>query len=265
MEDFQVLFPKRIIVCKEPVNVKRMENITYHTVNDVEYHCDIYLPDEIQGNKKLPVVFMVHGEAPVPGVKDMGEYISTGEFIASKGIAAVTFNHRMLNTGSTITEVLDDIAEVRDFIKSGLNRFNIDTTRSCVWSLSSGMPFGMCNALNFKPEDVKCIVGQYGFGDFASLLNLFPERKVTGEVIPEIFTGSFSTPMMLIRAGLDFKFFQESMDRFIMKCFELNAELDVYNHSAGHHAFDITDDNPRSHEMLYKTLQFIQKHLLEDN
>ena len=127
------------------------------------------------------------------------------------------------------------------------------------------MPFGFYNALNYKPEEVKCIVGHYGFGDFTSLLNLFPGRKIEGEVIPEIMTGSVTTPMLIVRAGLDFKIFHDSLDRFIMKCFELNANLDLYNHSTGQHAFDILDDNERSHELLNKTIQFIQKHLLPDD
>ena len=265
MEDFQVLFPKRNVICKEPLNVKRIKDVTYKTVNNVEYHCDIYLPREFTGNKKLPVVFMVHGDAPSNEVKDMGYYISTGEFIASRGIAAVTFNHRTLMSGCMINEVLDDIADVRNFIGYSLDRFNIDTASSCIWSLSSGMPFGLYNALNFKVEDVRCIVGHYGFADFASILSFFSGRQNTGEVIPEIMTCNITTPMLIIRAGLDFKFVNDSLDRFIMKCFELNANIDLYNHSTGQHAFDILDDNERSHELLNKTIQFIEKNLLPDN
>ena len=129
MEDFQILFPKRIVTCKEPLNVKRIKDISYKTVNNAEYLCDIYMPQEISGNEKLPVVFMVHGEAPSLEVKNMGYYISAGEFISSKGMAVVTFNHRMLNTGNIINDVLDDIADVRNFINSSSDRFNIDTAK----------------------------------------------------------------------------------------------------------------------------------------
>ncbi len=264
MEDFQVLFPKRNVICKEPLNVKRFHNVTYRTINNIEYHCDIYLPQQTDKDIKLPVVFMVHGEAPSDVVKDMGYYISTGEFIASSGMAAVTFNHRTLISGSIICDVLDDIAEVRNFISSSSDRFFIDTSKSCIWALSAGMPFGIYNALNYKTEDVKCIVGHYGFGDFPSLLNIFPERNVPGEVIPEIINGKISAPMLIVRAGLDFKIFNDSLDRFILKCMELNADIDLYNHSTGQHAFDIQDDNERSHELLHKTVQFIRKNLLND-
>jgi len=264
MEDFQVLFPKRNVICKEPLNVKRIKDVTYKTVNNVEYHCDIYLPQEMTDNRKLPVVFMVHGEAPSNEVKNMGYYISTGELIASKGIAAVTFNHRILMSGSMINEVLEDIAEVRNFINSGSGRFNIDTAKTCVWSVSSGMPFGLYNAIHYKPEDVKCIVGHYGFADFTSPLNMFSARQDPGEAIPEIMTGSIAAPMLIVRAGLDFKIIHDSLDRFLMKCLESNANIDLYNHSTGQHAFDILDDNERSHELLNKTLEFIQKHLLPD-
>lgn len=265
MEDFQVLFPRRAVICKEPLNIKRFENVVYRKVNDAELHCDIYLPHERKGNKKLPVVFMVHGEAPSDVIKDMGYYISIGEFIASKGMAAVTFNHRTIISGSIIGDVLDDIAEVRNFISSSSDSFFIDTSKSCVWALSSGMPFGFYNAINYKPEDVKCIVGHYGFGDFQSLLNLFPERNVPGEVIPDILNGIITSPLLIARAGLDFKIIHDSLDRFIQKCLELNADMDLYNHRTGQHAFDIQDDNERSHELLYKTIQFIQKNLLTDN
>ncbi len=196
-------------------------------------------------------------------MKEMGCYISYGELIASKGMAAVTFNHRTIMGGATINEVLADIAHARDHMRTHAADFNIDPSRSCVFALSAGMPFAAYNALSDNPAEVKCFVGLYGLGDFRSLLSVLPDRRDLSQLIPEIITGRITFPMLIVRAGLDMTLFSDSVDRFILQCLNMNADMDVYCHSTGHHAFDILDDNQRSHELIGNTMNFMHKHLLD--
>ncbi len=261
MENLNEVSKRRIIVCPETHGVERITNRVYNTVNNMDYHCDIYLPaGAMKDRKKYPVVILVHGEAPVQNLKDTGQYLSLGEYIASKGMAAVTFNHRMLVTGSRISEILDDITKARDFVESVSGTYNIDAARSCLWSISSGMPFGVFNALNYRQDDIKCFVGYYGFGDFNTLLAVL--QKSNGEeTVPGLINGTAATPMMIVRSGLDFEVINSSLDNFIRKCLEMNMNIEVHNHSSGHHAFDLLDDNERSRELIEKTADFIQGNL----
>ena len=130
MEDFQTMFPKRIVACKNPLDVTRIKDITYKSVQNTDLLCDVYLPKKNTVDKKLPVVFLVHGEAPVPVLKDMGCYISYGELVASLGMAAVSFNHRMVMTGSSIRELLDDISDVRGYIRKHADDYSIDSSQT---------------------------------------------------------------------------------------------------------------------------------------
>lgn len=262
MENNQELMQKRNVSCPDMLNVRRVNGLVYNTLPDVELHCDIYLPPETSGDSKIPVVFMIHGEAPVSGLKDTGAYVSLGEMIASSGKAAVAFNHRMLLSGSSIIEVLDDIAKARDFVNLHSAEYNIDSARTCVWAVSAGMPFGVHNALNHKPEDVRCIIGYYGFGDFQTLVNVLPGAINTAGPAHEIMTGNAGIPMLIVRSGLDHKVINDSLDRLIQRCFELNTDIDVYNHRTGNHAFDILDDNRRSHELINRSMVFLENHLV---
>ncbi len=262
MDDMHELFKKRNVACSESLDVRRESNLVYTIRDNIEYHCDIYLPDGNTGNRKTPVVFLVHGEAPAQRLKDSGPYVSLGELIASCGLAAVTFNHRMLLSGTSVTDVLDDIAKARDYIGSHATMYNIDPARSCIWAISAGMPFGIHNAINHIPEHVRCVAGYYGFGDFGTLIDVLPGAKDTAGPAPEIITGPVTFPMMIVRSGLDHKVINDSLDGFISRCLEINAHMDIFNHASGNHAFDIMDDNRRSHELIDITLIFIQKHLL---
>lgn len=262
MDDINELFRKRNVSCRESLDARRISNLVYTIADNVEYRCDIYLPDQNPGKRKFPVVFLVHGEAPAQGLKDTAPYVSLAELITSCGITAVTFDHRMLLSGAAVINILDDIAKVREYIHSHAAGYDIDTAKSCIWTISAGLPFGVYNALNYRPDDVRCMVAYYGFGDFGTLVSVLPGASDTAGNTPEIISGAIGSPMMIVRSGLDHRVINDSLDGFIRRCLEMNADIDVYNHATGNHAFDILDDNKRSHELINATLVFMQRHLL---
>lgn len=260
--DLEMLARRRIVACPESLDVKCIRNMPYNRVNGTEYNCDLYLPPwPLKTGEKLPVVILVHGEAPAPGLKDIGQYVSLGEYIASHGLAAVTFDHRMLVGGAGIQEILDDIAKVRDYIRGISVDYGIDGERVCIWSISSGMPFGMHSAFSYRQEEIRCAVGYYGFGDFETLLAALQKGGDAGSEVPRVINGTVAARIMIVRSALDHAMINSSLDGFIMKCLESNCEVEIHNHGTGNHAFDIIDDNRRSHELLEYTIGFVQRNL----
>lgn len=261
--DLEMLARRRIVACPESLDVKCIRNMPYNRVNGTDYNCDLYLPPwPLKTGEKLPVVILVHGEAPAPGLKDIGQYMSLGEYIASGGMAAVTFDHRMLVGGTGIQEILDDIRKIREYVESCAERYDLDAERVCIWAVSSGMVYGLQNAMHYRPEAVRCAVGYYGFGDLKTLLTALSITSDNAQQIPEIINGTPGFPVMIVRSGLDHKFINGSLDGFIMKCLESNMRVNVHNHSTGNHAFDILDDNPESHHLIESTLKFIKENLV---
>jgi len=69
-------------------------------------------------------------------------------------------------------------------------------------------------------------------------------------------------PMLIARAGLDAPALNASIDRLIAAALAGNMDIDVMNHSTGHHGFDILDDNARSREIIHTTLEFMKTHVV---
>jgi hypothetical protein len=53
----------------------------------------------------------------------------------------------------------------------------------------------------------------------------------------------------------------ETIDLFVREALAGNAMLDVVNHSAGRHGFDILDDDERSREIIARAVAFAQAHV----
>jgi acetyl esterase/lipase len=63
------------------------------------------------------------------------------------------------------------------------------------------------------------------------------------------------------RAGLDSPWLNAGLDRFVERALAAGATIDLLNHPHGRHAFDVLDDDPRSRQIIRRTLAFLQDHL----
>lgn len=250
----------------DQTNVRK--NLCYQTVNDQEYKFDIYLPNN-RSISKFPVVVLVHGEAPIKNVKDIGYYSSMGSIIAASGMAAVAFDHRMVMHGASISEVCADIRQVITFIGSNAKELNIDRDSIAVWSLSAGVPFGLkaCYELS---DNLRGIVAYYGPPDFESLWEFFnvksdahKEHKPLIEIIAE--SPNKTTPLFIARAGLDSPAINKSIDKFADIALNRNLDVTICNHATGQHAFDMLDDTARTREIIGMTLTFLTNNLIADS
>jgi len=258
MNELEEMLKKRIVSNRTSISTKVLADVTYNSIDNEDYACDIYFPPETNDSIKKPAVLLVHGEAPVKNIKSAGQYVSTGELLASEGFLTFAFNHRMQINGAAVNDVLSDMEKMRDFVDSKSEEYNIDKNNLCIWAFSAGMPFGFFNGLNYKSSSVKCLIGYYGLGDFKSFYKLMPGSNNSKMEFPEIINNLESIPSVLIaRSGLDNPVINESLDKLIMKFLCRNSRIDIYNHEEGRHAFDILDDNERSHRIIAKTIEFL--------
>jgi dienelactone hydrolase len=68
-------------------------------------------------------------------------------------------------------------------------------------------------------------------------------------------------PIFIARAGLDQRMINDTIDLFVQEALAGNAMLDVMNHPAGRHGFDMLDDDERSREIIGRAVAFAQAHL----
>lgn len=244
------------------------KNIVYEIADEEELLFDLYIPQNTSLETRLPAVILVHGEAPFNSLKDLGQYDSLGQLIAASGMAAVAFNRRMLIKGAAITDILNDINNLTACLIKNADKFNIDKDKFAIWSISAGVPFGLYAGMYKNPEYIKCLVAYYGFGDFETLMKILNNSKLDGQVEKFSLIDLLSKkpdkipPIFIARAGMDSPLLNESLDKFITKALANNLYVDVYNHPTGHHAFDLFDDNKRTHDIIKKTLDFLQSILL---
>ena len=245
--------------------VKLQKNIVY-SVDQGELLLDLYLPADSLPEKKLPVVVLIHGDTPIPNMKDAGSYTSIGRIVAASGMAAVSFNHRALVQGCQIKDVIADIENLIAFLINNADELGIEKNSIAIWSFSSGVPFGLYAGMHNSHEYIKCMIAYYGFGDFNSYCNLIGRADDQAEQYSLIDLLSQNSddlaPMFIARAGMDqIPTLLKSLDNFIGAALANNLQLDVYNHHTGVHVFDLFNDNPRTHEIIEKTLEFLQRHL----
>ena len=70
-------------------------------------------------------------------------------------------------------------------------------------------------------------------------------------------------PMLVARAGLEERpWLNGTTDAFVQAALAANVELDVLNHPAGRHAFDILDQDERTRDIVLRTLAFLRRHLI---
>ena len=262
------------------------KDILYKTVDEQELQLDVYYPEEYDGDRRLPAVLFVHGDAPPEFLKDAkewGQYVSWGQLVAAAGLIGVTFNHRSTENLTRLYEVAGDVDDLISYVREQAGKLGIDAERLGIWACSAGGPFGLRAALRDTPSYVRCVVSYYGIADLQTYYDQTAEANEEAEEIgepeqelpllsEEVFdefsasasvkkASSATPPILLVRAGLDYPPLNASIDRLITAALANNVNVDVMNHATGHHAFDILDDNARSHEIIRATVEFMRTEL----
>jgi dienelactone hydrolase len=160
-------------------------------------------------------------------------------------------------------DVVADVEAVLDHLAANAEALRVDGTRVALVAVSMGVPFGLRVAFDRRAA-LRCVVALYGPMD----LNGLPGRDgVAPEVLAEfsplhhLRAGHELPPLLVARAGGDQPVLNASIDAFVAEALSRNLELDLLNHPAGPHAFDVRDRSPRSRAVIAATLRFLRTHL----
>lgn len=236
-------------------SVDRKSNIQYR--ESPALLMDIYRPSQAGGNA-LPAVIFVHGDGPpewLKDIKDWGQYVSWGQLAATFGMVAVTFNHRSTERGTRIVEAADDVDRLLQTVKARAGDYGIDANRLGIWVASAGGYLGARAAFNHRGA-VRCLLIYYGLMD---PIGASDADVATFSSIPALT--STGPSVFVARAGLDNPKLNLGLDAFAAAAIERGLEVEIHNHAAGHHAFDILDQSPRSKEIIGRSLEFLRIHL----
>ena len=228
---------------------------------------DVYRPGDVAPGALIPAVVFVHGDASpdvLAGVLDWGQYRSWGEAIASVGLAAVVFRHRSSESLLRAAELVEEIGDVLACLQRDGATLGVDGGRLGVWTCSAGSSFGATAALEAEPP-VACLVSYYGFLDVRhirdrldpSIDEAAPAAVSAAAVVPRIAT---VPPTLIVKAALDRPEINDSIDAY-GAAVRGRGPTEVLVHPAGHHAFDIVDDDATSADLVRRTVAFLVAHL----
>ncbi|HEV2719664.1 MAG TPA: dienelactone hydrolase family protein [Thermoanaerobaculia bacterium] len=215
------------------------ENVVYRTDGGTKLLADIYTP---ASGAKQPIVILIHG-GPVPPdspMKDLPVFRDYGRLLAGEGFVAVTFNHRYYQANELATAAADVDALI-DYVRAaGVgNRDNV-----VLWFFSGGGPL---LTLGFDKPYVRALIDYYAILDGPAPYD------------PIARAAEIRVPLLIERGGRDMAEVNEPLKRFLDAALAHNVNLELLNHPAGEHAFDIVNDDARTRQIIARTLAFLRE------
>lgn len=233
-------------------------NLEYTNANDPLVRMDVYVPPGLRADERRPIVVFVHGGVPVSlPVKDMGAYRSWGRLVASQGMIAVTFTHRLRFPLRQVEEAAADARAAIEFARANAAKFNADPERVCIAAFSAGGPLTTV-ALQDELRYVRCQLALYPLVDAAGSGFANENRFALATYVDR----ATFVPLFIARAGRDaIPTLNERLDRFVASALAGNAPITLMNHPTGVHGFDVENDDERSREIIRAALEFMKTHL----
>ena len=242
---------------------KVQKNLVYKKAGELELQMDVYAPPDLKRGERRPAVIFVSGDAPwelLKDLKDWGVYTSYGQLVAASGLVGVAFNHRSTEKFTKIRDAASDIDDAITYARAHADALNIDPDRICLWAYSAGGPF-LQTMLREKPAFVRCIVGYY------SMFGL-PQGAAADDIVREFTVANYLgqnpksvPPLMVVRAGRDVPFINDSADAFLREAVKQNLNIEFINYVEGVHGFDVENNTDRTREIIRRTLEFVKQHL----
>ena len=239
---------KRIVHHVEGMREVRVRNVVYKHDGAAELAMNVYAPARLSGDARVPAIIFIHG-GPIPAAMlpptQWGFFVSYGELAAASALVGVAFNHRLHAPGD-YPRSQTDVAAAVSYVREHAQELHVDTDRIAIWAFSGGGPL-LSAFLRERPQYVRCVLAFYAFLDQSAATHV----RARGAGLP----------IFVARAGLDMPMITQSIDTFVQEALAGNAVLDLMNHPAGRHGFDVLDDDERSREIIARALAFAQVHV----
>jgi dienelactone hydrolase len=222
---------KFIYPAPAPTQFTVQKDLVYRRVAERELKFDLYRP--ASASKPLPVILFLDAFGG-QSQRDWVIYTGWAKASTAHGFAAI-------NADTHTEGVADDLDALAGYLRQNSAEFNIDSGRIAVYAASGNAYRGLPITEDPKRNWIQAAAIYYGAADIAQF-----RREV---------------PLLLVRAGLDRPQMNRLIDEAASKAIRQNVTVAVVNFAAGHHGFEVIDDNDAGRDVIEQTFQFFRKSL----
>lgn len=190
----------------------------------------------------------------------MESYVNWAQLIAASGMIAILYQNE---------EPGADVRAVLDYVYQHADELRVDATRIGVWASSGNVPVALSRLLRDARPAVKCATFCYGL-----MLEVDGQRYVAdaqqqfgfvnpteGKSIDDLVP---NLPILIVRAGKDeIPHLNDTIDAFVGAALARNLPITLVNYADAPHAFDLTLDTPRTHDVIRRVVAFLRFNLLD--
>jgi acetyl esterase/lipase len=144
-----------------PSHIDYLPNIVYGIGGNRDLRLSILRPKEIK-NKRLPVIFYIHGGGWQQNIKELG-IVPLMQFV-NRGYIGVAVEYRLSKEAKFPAQIEDIKCAIR-FLRANAHLYSIDTSKIGVFGESAG---GHLAALVGTSCGIKSLEGNGGWGKFSS-------------------------------------------------------------------------------------------------
>ncbi|KAI9282439.1 Alpha/Beta hydrolase protein [Umbelopsis sp. AD052] len=141
------------------------QTIVYKTVQDVDIHADVYIPDNHTADKQYSAILYLHGGGMTIGHRNMLPMAQVTKF-TDKNWIVVSIDYRLIPE-STFQDACQDVMDAYQWMKTeGKSLYGIDADNIAIIGSSAGARLALIAGYMLN-EPPKCVVSLYGQTDFA--------------------------------------------------------------------------------------------------
>lgn len=257
-----------------PPNVRVERDIAYLAA-DREEKADLYLPEVIPADQRIPAVVIIHGGSWTHGDKAGQRELNIGGTLASHGYAALSINYRLGEKGNSAIawpQNLHDCKTAVRWLRANADRYHLDSAHLGVIGGSAG---GHLSAMVGVTQSADGLDPKGPYGDISAgvrcVVDLYgPLQMKTGE-LPTGGLGVTSPLRYLDKNDPPFLILHGTADKTV--AVERSRELDAALTKAGvehqlvivegaPHSFDL---QPEQRDLRPLVLDFFDKYLKPKN
>jgi dienelactone hydrolase len=190
---------------------------------------DLFRPANRKTRERLPVLVIFNGYG-ISLMRTSAQSQGWAKAAAAHGLAAITME-------ATQGHAAQDLDSLTGYLARHAAELGLDSGQIAVIAWSGNVSTGLETVENPNRHAIKAAVMYYGSGPF--------ERA------------RLDLPVLFVRAGLDQPDANHNLDVAISAGLTANAPWSILNYPAGHHGFDVVDDNDASGEMVEETFRFL--------
>lgn len=205
----------------------------YKTTATTSLGLDFFRPATVARGQRFPVLIIVNGFGG-PALRTSLQSQSWAKAATAHGFAAVTEE-------TTLDRFAEDFDSLVVYLTQHAEDLHVDPERISMIAWSGNVYDALPVAEDPERKSIKAAVFYYGAADVKQF--------------------RLDLPVLFVRAGLDQPPTNHHLDQTVAAGLTANAPWIVLNYPAGHHGFDLVDDNDLSREVIEQTFHFLQSSL----